>query len=411
MGAGHCMKPQVYVFLYAWATLFVLPFSFAVGVGIFVEEVSFYSNLNENYQAFVNNNGDKPVRVALLAEGELAQYVTFSEKFLEVGPSGRSWFTYNLKLPETIPPGRNKINIGVEEVSSPGGVGIVAKTAAYYGIFINAPYAGKYLKGSMSIPPVKVGEKALISFSFTHQGNETIDSLKGSISIFNKTKEGSLITKLSFPPIRKIVPRNSTEATVPWDLKGVPVGDYYIVADLDYDGHHLAFEQSLRIGDLVVKVINYTSEFLQEGISRMDILVRSFWNDPIERVYGEISLGELRLKTPESTIQPWEQGTLTTYLDTLALPPGQHPFTLTLTFAEKTSLEHGMITLVPKVIQAPSPPKVTIPMTTILLIGVVGLLALINVFLILFYFRSKKRSNGSVPTPRNKHGEGGTYRK
>lgn len=396
------MKLHHYVFLYTGVMLFLLPFSFAVGVGIFVEEVSFYPNLNENYQAFVNNNGDRAVKVELIADGELGQYVTFSDKFLEVGPSGRSWFTYNIKLPESIPPGRNKVNIGVEEVSAPDGVGIVAKTAAYYGIFINAPYAGKYLKGSMSIPPVKVGEKALISFSFTHQGNEMIDYLKGSISIFNKTKEGNLITKLSFPPIRKIAPRNSTEATVPWDLKGVPVGDYFIVANLDYDGHLLAFEQSLRVGDLVVKVINYTSEFLQEGISRMDIMVQSFWNDPIERVYGEISLEELRLKTPESTIQPWEQGTLTTYLDTLALPPGQHPFTLTLTFAEKTSLEHGMITLVPKVIQAPSPPNVTIPMTTILLTVVIGLLALVNVFLVFFYFKSKKQSQAGPSAPGNR---------
>ncbi len=380
-------------FLYTLALFLLLPSSLAVGVGVFVEEVTFYPNLNENYQAFVNNNGDWPARVELKVDGELSQYVTFSEKFLDVGPSGRTWFTYNIKLPESIPPGRNKIQIGAEEVTAPGGVGIVAKTAAYHGIFINAPFAGKYLKGSMGVPPIKVGEKALFSFSFTHQGNETIDSLKGIISIFNRTREGNVVAKLVFPPIRNIAPSDTKETTIPWDIGGIAVGDYFAVAELDYDGHKITFEQSLRIGDLVVKVLNYTREFVQEGISRMDILVQSFWNDPIEGVYSEVSLGELRLKTPESAIQPWEQATLASYVDTLALTLGQHPVAITTYFGGKNSVEQGTITLLSKVVEAPAPPDVTIPMTSILLTVGIRLLALMNIALVIFYLRAKKQNS------------------
>jgi len=77
--------------------ILVMPIIYGVGIGLWVEEVQFSPNFNQNFNAFIGNNADQSTRVRLAARGELAEYVTFSQEYLDIGPGGKGFFTFNLK--------------------------------------------------------------------------------------------------------------------------------------------------------------------------------------------------------------------------------------------------------------------------------------------------------------------------
>ena len=67
-------------------------------IGLWVNEIEFSPNLNQNLKAFVNNNMGYDARVKLSARGELAKYVTFNDEYLDIPKGGRAHFTFNLNI-------------------------------------------------------------------------------------------------------------------------------------------------------------------------------------------------------------------------------------------------------------------------------------------------------------------------
>ena len=65
-----------------------------------------------------------------------------------------------------------------------------------------------------------------------------------------------------------------------FDTKGLRPGNYSATANMDFDGMKKTDSDNFRIGNLNVKVVDYTKELDNSGIKRFDVTVESEWNDP-----------------------------------------------------------------------------------------------------------------------------------
>lgn len=364
--------------------ILIVPAIYGIGVGLWVEEINFEPNLNQNFNAFVNNNMGYDAKVRLSARGGLGEYVTFSDEYLEIPEGERGFFTFNLKLPESIPPGRNRIDIGAEDVTPTTGGGISAKTAAYMGFYIRAPYPGKYVEASFRVGNIGKDEVATFDVDIINRGNETINKIGGIIEMFDKD---SKVDALTIDPIFNIKPSESRTLRAEWDSTGQSVGEYNAKAHINYDGEELELDTNFKIGELLVKIINYTKEFYKDGINRFDVEIESFWNMDIDNVYGRINVEEQGIETLRTKLGAWSKKTITAYLNTDNLAVGEHIANIKVYYEDKVAEETGNITVLPKrEIEMPS----KISSTTILLIAIIVLLVIGNIILILHFIRHEK---------------------
>lgn len=364
-----------------------VPAIYGIGVGSFADEFKFSPGFNQNIDAFIVNNVGSDIKVKFEARGGLSEYVTFNEDYVDIPSGGKYFFTFNLKLPESIPPGRNRLEIGATDVTPPPpGGGIRAVTAAYKAFFIEAPYPGKYIESSFTAKDIE--ENGIVEFNvnIASKGSESIDKIDGMIEIFSGDAE---ITALTLERIADIQPGESRTLAAEWDSTGNKVGEYTAKATINYDGQQQVLEAKFRIGTLMLKIINYTREFYKGELNRFDIEIGSFWNTELTGVYGEIEVGSEKIKTLESNLPPWGKTEITAYLDANNLEVGNYTAKMVVHYADKSSEETGTISILPKrerIIELPS----KIPSIAILLVITITLLVVGNVILVIYFIKNKK---------------------
>lgn len=389
---------------YALVLLLVLALSlnsFGIGIGMFRDEVAFEPNLNVNIQAFVNNNMGGDIRVRLVADGLLAEYVTLSDEFLDIPAGQRKSFSFNLKLPATIPPGRNRIDIGAEEYPASSSGGITSITSVFKDFYIVGPYKGKYLQVEFPSPDVFLGKEASFKVDITHLGDEPIDRVSGSVTIFKESFDGPEVITLPLSTISNLEPKETRTAYATWKIGNLTVGDYAANATLFYDNTFRHAGVTFRVGDFSLRLINYTSTAVNSGIQRLDFEVESFWNERVDGVYGEFFLDNIVIRATPISIGPWGRGKLTMYLDTSLLQLKRFESALKLYYKSREFSYHTPLTIIPKPLEL-SPSKLSPVM--LVLIGV-AFLTIINMAVALIYFwrrntNGPKRSKQTRRTPK-----------
>lgn len=373
------------VFIGILIFILLAPIIHSIGIGLWVEEINFEPNLNQNFDAFINNNVGSDIRVKLVKGGALTEYLTFSDEYLDIPTGGRAFFTFNLKFPETITPGRNRIDIGAEDVTQTTAGGISAKTAVYMGFYVRAPYPGKYIEASFSVPDIEKEQIATLSVSLTSRGDEIIDKVDGFIEIFEQDNK---IDVLNLEPIINLKPGESKTINTKWNTIGHSVGGYKAKAYVNYDNKQLTLDANFKIGTLLIKITNYTKELYKDEINKFDIDIENLWNIEINEAYGEVELNNQKAKTLKTSLPPWGKTKINAYIDTTNMALGNHIANIKVYYADKITEEIGNITILPKIEKIEFLYK--IPPTAALLIGIIILLLIGNILLALHLMKHKK---------------------
>ena len=142
----------------------------SVGISPARIKLFFEPNLEREF-TFKASNTNPDEGIDIYAKGDLAEYVSLSETYLQ----GKGSFIASLKLPEKINiPGKHEIFIGVIESSTQeGGVGGVAAVQAVIEIFV--PYPGKYVEVAFELENINEGEIALFELDVNNLGTQDVD--------------------------------------------------------------------------------------------------------------------------------------------------------------------------------------------------------------------------------------------
>ncbi len=369
--------------------LITLPKIYGIGIGSFEKYIKFTPNLNKNIKITIYNNVGQPIRVKLTAKGDLAEYVTLKEEYIDI--AGVTYKTeFNIKLPESIPPGRNRLVIEARDVTPQEGGGLRAVTAASKAFIIIAPYPGKYLSVDLATKNIGLDEKEEFKLKLKSLGKETIKRVNSVIEISRNNKK---IGKLYLEPVLNLEPDEEKTVKAEWDSYGHPVGEYEVNATITYDGKELKKSAKFRIGTLSIKIINYTREAYQEEINKIEVKVKSLWNVEINNVYAIIKIDNENIKTPDYSIKPWQTITLKAFWNAKKTELGEHDITITVFYEDKKEELKGKIKINPKrkkveakVIELPS----KTPVSTKLLITLVIALIVINISLVVFVIRKNQ---------------------
>lgn len=302
------IKRLSYLLLILFCLIFI-KFSGAVsGVIPAKYSIDFYPNLEKEFSfTFVNDFEDSEIYL----EGDLSESLQIlSDKRI----NGNRIVVVRMNLPEKAQKaGVNRVVVGCKEIGNQKGVNIVMNVRGV--IDINVPYPEKYANIEFNINYVNQGESASYNLTVYSKGEESI-LVKPRIEL--RTQEN--LVDVIYLDSRFIDSLSNENYLGEINTNDYLSGDYNITAIVDYGGDLPRSETKMfRIGELYMKVINYTDKYVRGGLNRINIIVESFWNNEIGNVFvngSVVGYPYINFKSPSSTVEPWSSKVFESYFDT-----------------------------------------------------------------------------------------------
>ncbi|MFH1592235.1 MAG: hypothetical protein ABIB47_02625 [Candidatus Woesearchaeota archaeon] len=387
------MKRGLYLFFLLMSCQVV----FSIGVIPSSYNLDFRPNLEETYQFKIT---DASQQLELKLEGDLSNFATLDKKTIVSGET----FNVILKLPEEIDiPGKHSIFATATEVSGTGG-NIAAMGRVKGLIIVNVPFQGKYINPPhLSISDTNVNEKTQTRIDVQSFGTEDIDELYGVIDVFDMedNKLASSVTNVvSLASLQRVTLESEVDTT---DLVA---GEYKAKGLVFFDDQSQETNEALfKVGELNVKLNNYTKEVFTGQINKFDVTVESGWNNLIKSLFVEVRVFDegsevANFRTVPEKLDPWEIKTVTGFLDASDLDPANYDIELIVNYEGSTTVEKGSL-LVKRREGEISP--------TLLVLIVVGvLIVLTNVY---WFLKVKKKKTPRKGKKKKKSPYGLIFRK
>ncbi|MBN1543845.1 hypothetical protein JW898_00105 [Candidatus Woesearchaeota archaeon] len=332
------------------------------------------------------------------ADKELKGYVVFDKtRFENVPPGSILPLTGKIMLPSELShPGWNHVQICARE-DCPGEGAMCGRAAVCAAINFMMLYPGVNPVIALSAPSVNRDQPVDFSVSVENLGEEDIAGASGRIEVYNINKEKVGEAALDSKQVKSA---QKETLTAKFQTAGLLPGNYSATAFVDCDGTGREANASFRIGTLDVKVVDYTKELETGGIKRFVAKVESVWNDPLD-AYAEIRIFDssfsVAAKTATNRILPWQTLDIEAFIDTSKLEDKEYSVTITVFYAEKSSVLEGSIRMVappesavkeavPSAAEQEAPQKQGVSATTltIILVIVVIILTAVNIFLAVY---------------------------
>lgn len=320
------------VFLFGMLFVFLINNVISLGISPAIKEYNFEPGFETSIDYSVFKD-DPDLGLEVYVEGDLAEYVELSEKKL----NRKNSFTATLKLPGYIEkPGKHRIYIGArEKVDSELISGTIGTSVAIQSVIVvNVAYPGKYVEASLKSHNVNLGEPINFELEIINKGVEKIE-ISPRIDILSKNKT---IESLFFDD-REIQSQQNIKLKKTLDTSNYNAGVYDAVAIIDY-GKIAKAESEFRIGELVIRVVNYTKQFIIGGLESFAIEIESGWNEEIEGAYAEVFILDnltnlVSFKTSTTNLIAWERKTIHGFFDTSNFTKGIYDANITLFYYGK----------------------------------------------------------------------------
>jgi len=384
------IKRVILLIFLLFSILILIKPIYAVGI-VFPSnnEIDFKPGLEKTFNFRVTPSS---MDVKLSVSGYLAEYVALSKALIKSNSTDRR-FKVMIKLPEKIEkPGHHKVWISAEEVIDEskikGNVGTSCNAMVY--ILIHVLNKGKYVDMSLNAPNVNLNEPVNFAVNVKSFGEEDINSIKAAIDVYSPDNEKLATVYTDEKPLKSNI-EGTLHAQL--DTKGYTAGNYNAIATLNYDGETKEDKKSFRIGELNIKIINYTKEFEKNKINKFDIEIESGWGNKIEGAYGEIKINNNSIKTPNINLDPWNKKIITAYWDTNNVETGFYDTEITVYYEDRTTVERGVVSVIEKKEAFAEMPGVISLSTTTVLVLIIILLIIIDIIWITKKGNDKKKQN------------------
>lgn len=380
----------------------------ALGISPGSTTIDFKPNLEKEIKFKIINNQEKFMRVALRAEGDLAQYITLPQGLIDFTSSDKEKsFSYTITLPQELEkPGPHTTKILAIELPSDAEseeTFIGAKVGVAHKLTVLVPYPGTYAETKLKIKSGQVNETTKFTLEVYNFGTENIDEAQATIEI--RDPQNNLIDTVTTNK-KSIDTKKIGELTATWT--GERIGIYKAIATLDYDSETTTTEQEFYIGSLYIELLDVQVKNFRLGdIAKFELDIENQWNDLVKNVFAEITMVSLSgeeidiFKSTSSDIPALAKDTIIAYWDTSNIDSGNYLATIAIGYADGKRTEKQFnaditlenIRLTPlggtgQVIAGGS--KVSTP----LLVGLlVALLIVVNIIWFIYFKRKTKTKN------------------
>ena len=365
--------------------------------------IDFEPGLSRTIDFDIINSGGNDMSLVIATQGDLGDYISVPSGDLSISSNeGSKTFSYSLNLPSKLEPGLHTgevVVINLPEESFSGEAYVRATLAVITQVYVYVPYPGKYAEARLNIVNADKGDEVNFIIPIVSLGEFDLTSVKANVDIYNKGGE-------------KVDSFNTNDISVPAGEKkeiihkwkaDVPIGEYRAEASLIYDEGTISLEGTFSIGsrDLELQEISVDSFSLGE-IAKLEMLIENKWSEPISDAYIETQIlnnkGDVvsEFKSASYDVEPLKKQTFVSYWDTAGVLVGNYETILSIKYGDKSStkrlefqVDKNKLTILGLgYVISEGGEEGGMSSLVIILIGVIGILVLIN---LLWFLLLRKR--------------------
>ena len=323
-------KQNQFLLVVAFSLVVTLNFVSAIGVTPGKTTLSYPDGLEEIRSFTILDVSEDSLGVEISFRGNLSQYLEIENSPESLYPYEESnKYYYELDIPDEVlkilEPGEHTIEVIIKEKVDEE-VFAVAIPSVSHQITFFIPYPSKYLVSDVEIIEAAANETTEFIIPVANLGNETIESVYGEITIYNKSGEG-LIDNLA-TDVSSLDSMERTDLSAGWDAD-VPSGIYQSKIDLIYDDEIATYYKYFKVGDIYLDVSDILiSDFELGNIVTFYLLVDNQWGEDLNNIYTSMKLynenGNLayEVKSPVNSVEAFEKKRIPIYWDTANVSEG-----------------------------------------------------------------------------------------
>ncbi|NTV23076.1 MAG: hypothetical protein HGA85_01715, partial [Nanoarchaeota archaeon] len=315
--------------------LILLSFSFAHAVGVAPARTEvFYESLKETDIIFnVINNEQSSGKIALIAKGDLAEYITFESDSVYISSEEyQKPVKYKINFPVKMSPGQHTADIWVvksdQDPSKAEGDILNVNIGVIHKLIVNVPYPDQFIDGMLYIKPALPGEEAEFTIMLSNIGTKDISSVKAQILITDPENQG--VAKLSTNEIG-LKQKEKSKIIAKWRPDQVQ-GTFKAQAIVEYDGGKIiVLEKGFDIGEPLLEIETITVESFRLGtIAKFDIMLKNTWNQDLINIFGDTEIRDSqgtivsKYKTSAIDVPSFGRKELGAYWDTKQASEGDY---------------------------------------------------------------------------------------
>ncbi|MFH1173883.1 MAG: hypothetical protein V1725_01995 [archaeon] len=311
--------------------------------------------------------------------------------------TGERFITMTIHTPPDAPeltPGNYGILVGTRELPPSEGGTIGTRAAIQIFFLIIALSEEKNVQFSLSAPNANQNEVVNFSVKASSQTKQDIEDVFARLAVFDP--QGKYLATIDTNH-KRLTSTEKTTLQGRFSTTGLTPGIYTIKGNGSYDGMLSSLQTTtFRIGELDIKLVDYTKEVGMGGITKIELTVESNWNGVIDDVYGTVHIGGVDSQ-PERTsnvkLERFGRAVLKSYWDTTNIPAGTYAGTLSLHYAQ----QEKSIPLTISVVTDQQPtgkeeqPK-SITFSPLLLYGIVAALIIAIAVITLIFGRKREQT-------------------
>lgn len=232
--------------------------------------------------------------VSLVVEGDLKDFVSLDKNRIR----GREKVNISLDLPEELD-GYNEIKIVAGDV-----VGLIR-------VFVSSE--DDFVSLDLRAPDLNVGEIQEVDLKISNSG----DPLNVSVG-FEVYRVGSEANELvsSFDMSGGLL-IEELNYSLDFSTINYSSGNYFISAIVGYNDNVIIENNSFRVGEEGVLIVNYTDSIRENEVSSFELVVSNFWNNKISDLYAEVVVlgSNYSFVTTSLDVSPFEEVALEGFVD------------------------------------------------------------------------------------------------
>ncbi len=390
------MKRLTYLFMF----LVLMSSAYSIGVIPAYKDVIFEPNKTITMQLKIENDEELDKKISLSVEGELSEYIQFSETDIMIKGKDSKIISYNLAFPETAKQGNNQVRIIIDSVSDETSDSMInSEISIVSKLNIKVPYKGQYAEITLYVPNLQDQQSSNFAIQVKNLGTGNIVDGKVIIDIYGPMND-KLITLTGDAPL--IEPKDIGFVYINWNPSLNP-GKYFAKATFVYNGKNAYDQKPFFIGSSEITIDAITvDKFTLGGTAAFDIILSNNWNEKIDDVYADVEIKDKQentlaiSKTSTEDIDPFGKQVLKAYWNTEHTEQGEYLLEITLNYLDKQTkkvfdiyvgLDEIVTSATGRIIDTTKPEK--IPTSITILTILVAVLVIINIVLL----RIKLRKN------------------
>lgn len=297
----------------------------------------------------VGNKGEEDLHVVLFVEGEFNGSFKLSENTGVIPPGEKISFTFEFTVPDTIKPGLHTTYINIKETGpsfEQEGTGLAAVVAVALPITFRVPYPGKYLTATLNAEDTILNGDVGFVLHLTSYGYEDLRGVYADIGIYDAAN--SLIDSVRTNEADVFTGLLPVDIFAEWSSVGQGIGIYNASAAIYYGVEPLIVENSFRIGDEIIEIIDISGTDMRSGqINLLEVVAESKWNEEVREVYAQLDFlgNEKKFTSDKEEVGSWGTKTLNIYVDTKDLSSGEYEAKVSLFYLNKTSEKEVIINI------------------------------------------------------------------